>query len=557
MSAEPFLRIPPFPGAKPLALAQNISTPTSAITPALIAETIALVRSTRIGGTYWGQRPALPEAPYTLIYAEGPDPAAWHGALAPNTTQLLWTLGRHDAPIVASMHHYQGVCDPWHMLANANHVIAPANSEVALIAALLDKPVTCIGSGRYAALDQSRAGPTTLQDVWADHCIAPYAWQDCFTGQPMAFADAIYLCAFWRDLIASNQNIVAALGMAFWKQSTVAPLLWNGDHDTQFIDHAPEHMGDTDVLAIWRSRMDTSAVHDIERRALQIAEVEDGFIRSVGLGADCVPPLSIVVDRAGIYFDPAQSSDLEGILVQGGFSAETLERARRLRHIIVEQGISKYAVATGASQRRCVDRRHVLVTGQVEDDRSVQSGGGAVQTNLELLSRVRTNAPDAYILYKPHPDVEAGHRKGSIPDQTARELANEIVRDESIGALITMVDEVHVNTSLAGFEALLRDRPVTTYGVPFYAGWGLTTDLGVVPKRRGIQRTLDELVAGALLVYPRYLDPDTGLPCPPEVLMERLMRPVQPKHGWLVALRQGQGRIRYLLNTALQKVLGR
>jgi capsular polysaccharide export protein len=193
----------------------------------------------------------------------------------------------------------------------------------------------------------------------------------------------------------------------------------------------------------------------------------------------------------------------------------------------------------------------------VEDDRSVQSGGGPVQTNLELLRRARANAPDAYILYKPHPDVEAGHRKGIIRDQIALGLADEIVRDEAIGALIAMVDEVHVNTSLAGFEALLRGRAVTTYGVPFYAGWGLTTDLGSVPTRRNIRRTLDELVAAALLIYPRYLDPDTGLPCPPEVLMERLMRPVQPKQGWLVTLRQGQGRIRYLFNTARHKVFGR
>ena len=80
-----------------------------------------------------------------------------------------------------------------------------------------------------------------------------------------------------------------------------------------------------------------------------------------------------------------------------------------------------------------------------------------------------------------------------------------------------MVDEVHVNTSLAGFEALLRGKAVTTYGVPFYAGWGLTRDLGPVPARRTAKRSIDELVAAALLIYPRYLDPVTGLPCPAEV----------------------------------------
>jgi capsular polysaccharide export protein len=80
---------------------------------------------------------------------------------------------------------------------------------------------------------------------------------------------------------------------------------------------------------------------------------------------------------------------------------------------------------------------------------------------------------------------------------------------------------VHVLTSLTGFEALLREREVIVHGQPFYSGWGLTLDLAP-PPRRGRHLTLDELVAGALLLYPRYVDPVTGLLCPPEVLVERL-----------------------------------
>ncbi len=61
---------------------------------------------------------------------------------------------------------------------------------------------------------------------------------------------------------------------------------------------------------------------------------------------------------------------------------------------------------------------------------------------------------------------------------------------------------------------------MTTHGLPFYAGWGLTDDPGC--PRRTRRLTLDELVAGALILYPRYVDPRTGLPCPPEVLVQRL-----------------------------------
>jgi capsular polysaccharide export protein len=106
------------------------------------------------------------------------------------------------------------------------------------------------------------------------------------------------------------------------------------------------------------------------------------------------------------------------------------------------------------------------------------------------------------------------------------------------------VDAVHVLTSLAGFEALLRGRAVTCHGTPFYAGWGLTRDLAPVPARRGRALTLDALVAGVLILYPRYLDPVSGLPCPPEVLVERMARAQAINRlRWIGPLRRMQGRV--------------
>ena len=86
-------------------------------------------------------------------------------------------------------------------------------------------------------------------------------------------------------------------------------------------------------------------------------------------------------------------------------------------------------------------------------------------------------------------------------------------------------------TSLLGFEALLRGKRVTTTGAPFYAGWGLTRDLGRIPARRGGQVSLAQLVHAALIAYPRYLDPVTHLPCPPELIVERLARGDVPRPG--------------------------
>jgi capsular polysaccharide export protein len=171
------------------------------------------------------------------------------------------------------------------------------------------------------------------------------------------------------------------------------------------------------------------------------------------------------------------------------------------------------------------------VPGQVEDDASIRLGAGIEKTNLALLQRTRIENPDATILFKPHPDVEAGLRTGAIPEDHMAELADLVVRGTDPAALLAQVDQVWTMTSTLGFEALLRGVPVTTLGAPFYAGWGLTRDLGPVPTRRRARLTLPELVHGALICYPRYFDPLTGRPCPVEVAVARLASGQGPRAG--------------------------
>ena len=127
--------------------------------------------------------------------------------------------------------------------------------------------------------------------------------------------------------------------------------------------------------------------------------------------------------------------------------------------------------------------------------------------------------------------------------------ADAIVRDEGMAALLKRVDAVHVLTSLTGFEALLRGLDVTTHGQPFYAGWGLTRDMASPIARRTRRLTLDQLVAGALLLYPIYLDPVTQLPCPAEVLLDRLRTMKAPTQTVMTRLRALQGRLAKLFGT--------
>mgnify|MGYP006179963545 CR=1 FL=1 len=178
--------------------------------------------------------------------------------------------------------------------------------------------------------------------------------------------------------------------------------------------------------------------------------------------------------------------------------------------------------------------------------------GGANCTNLELIARARKLEPDAWIVYKPHPDVEAGLRPGAIPDHALAGLADVVARKADPVALIDGCDAVWTMTSLLGFEALLRGKPVTCTGAPFYAGWGLTRDVGIVPDRRrrspdgGLRQGIDilTLAHAALIAYPRYFDPVTRRACPPEVALDRLASGAIPHPGrWNRLLSKLQGRL--------------
>ncbi|WP_293575492.1 capsular polysaccharide biosynthesis protein [Phaeobacter sp.] len=247
--------------------------------------------------------------------------------------------------------------------------------------------------------------------------------------------------------------------------------------------------------------------------------VEDGFLRSRGLGADLVPPVSLVLDRQGIHYDPSEPSDLEDLIAaRATLTAAQERRAERLIQRIVRNSLSKYNL--GGSVPDLPEGHRILVVGQVADDASVRLGTEKITTNAQLLRAARQANPDAILIYKPHPDVEAGLRDGQV---AAEGIANLVVADADPMALLDAVHEIWTMTSLLGFEALLRGVKVTTLGAPFYAGWGLTRDLGAVPvARRRARPSLLGLVHAALIDYPRYIDPVSGLPCQVELVADRL-----------------------------------
>lgn len=524
----------------------------------------------RVGGMFWGfdpsaalrelgDRPLALLRPGNLREAEQMISLARGWKLTP--CLIMPTTAHWKSTLHVQVEEHDGILlhdpvDPWPLLDRCDRVIVDGNDTVGFLALLAGKPVTCVQAGFLSGrglthdvgLNEHKA-PRSLHQLAEAVLSKGTRYIDPFTGHPATCEAVIELLEFWRGFCHENRDVACCTGMALWKRRDISRFFHNGSRSVPFFagarrptQFAKKHGG---AVAVWATKETLELAASTSEAGVPMYRVEDGFIRSRGLGSDLYPPMSIVVDRHGMYYDPTSGSDLEVLLSRTEFNAATLRRARFLRRMLVTHRITKYGNDEGNTELPLLPqgRRCVLVPGQVTDDASLRLGGAGVSCNLELLRRVRAVEPDAYIIFKPHPDVEAGHRPGYVCEDDALRFANAITRNTSLVRWLDAVDAVHVLTSLAGFEALLRGREVVVHGQPFYAGWGLTRDLAPVPWRKRAL-TLDELVAGSLLLYPRYLDPQTGLPCPPEVLLHRFVKHRKASASTLNRVRQLQGKLR-------------
>ena len=446
--------------------------------------------------------------------------------------------------------------DPWALFPCVARVCV-ARREVACEARLAGAETVCV--------DPAGGGPSRAPDDAAllglRYGLGVHGF-DPWTRRPIPVAEAVERVAWLRDRFTGNGARVVHVGISRWKRPALdvfatgprgAPIHAMTAEDA--VAAATRHRAQ---VRAWATRMPEHLPRLCAEAGLPLARVEDGFLRSVGLGASLRPGASIVVDDQGIYYDPRRDSRLALILKETDFPPDLVARARGLREAIVARRLSKYNV--GLTQD-AIDwpsgRRIVLVPGQVEDDASVRYGSPRVRSNLDLLRAARERNPDAYLLYKPHPDVEAGFRPGAIPQAQALALADRLVGGLAIVDLLDRVHHVETMTSLAGFEALIRGLTVAVHGRPFYAGWGLTEDVGWDIGRdegrdsgRGRLLSLDELAAAALILYPRYLDPVAMKPCEPEQLLDRLSAALEaapPSRLALGAVRHATMRARYAL----------
>lgn len=311
----------------------------------------------------------------------------------------------------------------------------------------------------------------------------------------------------------SNNMDVVLYKTKFWKKISLSRFLQFKKNKFVFCSKKVKEFKN-ELVATWGVD-NYQEIKDLNHKCC----VEDGFIRSVGLGSDIQEPISLVVDKGGIYFNPNNMSDLEQILNTEKFTKYEIRKGKEAIDLLLNKKITKYNIGINGNhlkelKEKNKDKKVILVPGQVESDASIKYGAKKIKTNIQLLNEVSKNNTGALIIYKPHPDVLSGNRKGENPEYEIESLKKlypniiyHIEKSANILDCFEIADEVHVITSTSGLEAILRNKKVFTYGLPFYGGYGLTTDYESYPRKRK-HLSKEELILGCYVLYPRYMLPE-------------------------------------------------
>ena len=300
-------------------------------------------------------------------------------------------------------------------------------------ALLWGKPVRCFGLPFYAGwgLTEDRISSPVRRKKGASlealvhacliesvRCIDPHRRASC------QIEELMQAIGLQRRLQQQAPERVDAFGFTPWKQRNLRRFL--AGSDLRFRRSGRQPGVSTTAVAIWGRRGQPSVLESARVRNLPLLHVEDGFLRSVGLGAELIDPISWVVDRSGCITTPH---------VQAIWNAFWRENpGLRLSCPVPPRCASvwcwkrsrntTFLPSAGSDEHQ---QRVVLVVGQVESDASIQFGAPGIKTNLALLQAVRVAEPDAYLVYKPHPDVMAGLCRAGEGEDGAAEVCDEVL----------------------------------------------------------------------------------------------------------------------------------
>jgi Capsule polysaccharide export protein len=220
--------------------------------------------------------------------------------------------------------------------------------------------------------------------------------------------------------------------------------------------------------------------------------------------------LGFIIDDMGSYFDARQPSRIETTLNNNDFSLTADERIRaaNLIDMIKSRRLTKYnKYVPSVPSPATIEEDAVVVIDQKRGDASIDFARADNRTFDRMLQAAITENPGKKIYLKAHPDNlhRGAESQSSLTHPRVEILADEIAAPD----LLDMAGKVYVVSSQMGFEALLRGKQVITFGLPFYAGWGLTDDRCSVPRRR-TKRTVEDLFFVTCIKQSVYINPRTG-----------------------------------------------
>lgn len=427
-------------------------------------------------------------------------------------------------PELADLEIVSEPCHP-HPLLKRVDAVYTVSSQLGFEALLIGKLVHCFGMPFYAGWglthDTKRCerrvlaradGAISLSQLVAAALICYPRYVDPVLGERCEVEDVVKLLAR-QQMAPARWRRLYLVGFSLWKRAFMRTFCTHLADDLRFVRRPPKRLTGYEQVLVWGCRYP---------ELVSAIRVEDGFIRSTGLGSNLCRPSSLSIDPVGIYFDSRRPSALEQLLNYEPLDEALLAKGNRLLTLLRESRVSKYNVAEVEPFLPPQDGRElVLVVGQVDGDASILCGSPEIRSNEQLLWAVRAAKPQAHILFKPHPDVVCGNREGAISASCLAECVDSQVLQSDLASLYPHIDELHTMTSLSGFEALVQGAKVTTWGQPFYSGWGLTRDIHP-PVRRERPLPLAALVYLTLAAYPRYIDWQSGLWCSPEQLIRKL-----------------------------------
>lgn len=259
---------------------------------------------------------------------------------------------------------------------------------------------------------------------------------------------------------------------------------------------------------------------------------EDCFLRSIfshvykNVEEKYVKSIGFTIDDLTHYVDATMPSRLELMLNDKDLiiTEEQKARARKCIDKIIETHLSKYnnqPIYTPNIGREGVKK--VLVVDQSYGDYSIIKGRGSEEIFNLMLQKAITENPDADIIVKTHPDTMSGTKGGYYTGLKQEGNIYPITEPINPISLIQYCDKVYVCTTQFGLEALMCNKEVHVFGVPFYQGWGLTIDEQIC-ERRTNKRTLEELFYIVYIMYSHYVNPEKGCRCEIEDAIDYLLK---------------------------------